>query len=577
MRDGTRIAVDLYLPEDLKQAERIPGMLHQTRYWRSVRLRWPATWFVDDLDAQGAFGELKRKFILNGYAWVDVDARGSGASFGHRPYEWSPDEVRDGAEIVDWIIRQPWSNGKVGTMGVSYGGTAAEFLLVNKHPAVKAAAPMFSLFDIYTDNTFPGGIHHINFTEKWAQVNNALDRNTLPGLGWWQKLWVKGVRPVDQEDGDRLLSTAILDHAANWDVHQSALRATFRDDTVYSSLSGTIDTFSPHTFVKEVDASAAAVYSYSGWFDGGYQHGAIKRYLTLTNPNNKLIIGPWNHGGQQNISPYAAVPVHENYIDATFDHAGELLKFFDYHLKGNNTGIKDEKPVHYFTMGEERWKATDTWPPKATIVHYYFTKNKSLSETRPFDASAWDTLGVDSTVGTGKLTRWSTLLGGVVLYEKEHARDSSLLYFTTSPLAEAVEVTGHPIVTLHLRSTATDGLFFVYLQDVDEKGRVWYVTEGMLRALHRKSSNDGSPYRQVVPYRSFKRSNAMPLQPGEIATLTFDLLPTSYQFKKEHSIRIAIACADKDNFKIIPEQIPTVEIYRDSVHASGIDLPVVKN
>ena len=68
----------------------------------------------------------------------------------------------------------------------------------------------------------------------------------------------------------------------------------------------------------------------------------------------------------------------------------------------------------------------------------------------------------------------------------------------------------------------------------------------MLRALHRNSSNDGAPYRQVTPYRSFKRSNAMLLQPGEIATLTFDLLPTPYQFKKEHSIRIAIACADKD-------------------------------
>ena|SRR5215469_2784802 len=68
----------------------------------------------------------RKLFLAQGYAWLDVDVRGTGASFGHRAYPWSPDEIRDGAEVIDWIVRQPWSNGKVGAIGTSYDGGAAD-------------------------------------------------------------------------------------------------------------------------------------------------------------------------------------------------------------------------------------------------------------------------------------------------------------------------------------------------------------------------------------------------------------------------------------------------------------------
>jgi len=124
MSDGTELAVDLHLPRDLEAGQRIPTILHQTRYWRSLDIRFPFDRFVD-----GRFllwGSYRRYFVSRGYAWVDVDVRGTGASFGTWEHSYWEREVADGAEVVDWIVAQPWSGGKIGAWGVSYAGGAAE-------------------------------------------------------------------------------------------------------------------------------------------------------------------------------------------------------------------------------------------------------------------------------------------------------------------------------------------------------------------------------------------------------------------------------------------------------------------
>ncbi len=136
--------------------------------------------------------------MTRGYAYVIVDVRGSGASFGSRRGELVPLEARDGKDVVDWIVSHPWSDGKVGATGVSYVGTTAELLLVNRHPAVKAIVPQFSLFDGYPDIFFSGGVPHTWFIENWAQAIIAMDRNEIPEQ---QRKQIVGVRPVD-EDSD---------------------------------------------------------------------------------------------------------------------------------------------------------------------------------------------------------------------------------------------------------------------------------------------------------------------------------------------------------------------------------------
>ncbi|RJP15303.1 MAG: CocE/NonD family hydrolase [Candidatus Abyssobacteria bacterium SURF_5] len=570
MRDGVKIAVDLHLPKGLPDGEKIPTIIYQTRYIRSLEYRWPFSLLI------GTPNEVTRSqkfFTSYGYAWVSVDARGSGASFGSWPYPYAPDEIKDGAEIVDWIIRQPWSDGKVGTFGTSYTGSTSEFLLVNNHPAVKAAAPRFSLFDGYTDIAFPGGIHQTWFTEKWAAGNLAIDTNTITDkFGLKVRMMVRGIKPVDKDKDRSLLAAAIKDHEHNGNVHTEALGITFRDD-VGPSGTGTADSFSAHVYLDKIESSGAAVYCYSGWYDGAYQHSAIKRYLSISNPT-KLIIGPWDHGGRQGISPWGSEKPE-------FNHDIKMLRFFDYHLKGIDNGIMREKPIYYFTMGEEKWKWADAWPlPNQETRRLYLSAGNGLAEDRPTDGNGRDEYTVDYTAGTGSAARWNSLTGprGDVHfgYPNRTEEDKKLLCYTSAPLAEEMEVTGHPIVTLYVTSTESDGNFLVYLEDVSPDGHVTYVTEGQLRAIHRKVSDAEPPYRLVVPYHTFKREDAMPLVPGEVAELQFDLLPTSYLYKKGHSIRIAIAGADADHFALLKsDPPPALQFQRNEAYASAIDLPVI--
>ena len=372
MRDGVKIAVDLYLPTNLGLEQQIPTILHQTRYWRAIEYRWLISLFKDDRP-RGVIGNYAERFLQQGYAWVDVDVRGSGASFGTRPIAYSPAEIQDGAEIADWIIVQHWSNGKIGAMGISYSGATAEMLLVNQHPAVKAIAPMFAGFDLYSEIAFPGGIHLNWFTETWSYINNRLDHNELPFAGWMGNLFVRGVRPVDGDTNYQLLTMAVQEHEVNWSPFKEASGLTFRDDPPPSRQAPTIDALSTQTFAKEIEKSGAAIYSYSGWFDGGYALAAVKRHLHYKNPDNKLILGPWDHGGKRQISPYAIGP-------AQFDHAKELIRFFDQHLKDIQTETHDEPPIQYYTMGAERWNTSTQWPPPSSTTQLYFHTNNQLSE-----------------------------------------------------------------------------------------------------------------------------------------------------------------------------------------------------
>jgi putative CocE/NonD family hydrolase len=134
------------------------------------------------------------------------------------------------------------------------------------------------------------------------------------------------------------------------------------------------------------------------------------------------------------------------------------------------------------------------------------------------------------------------------------------------------------VITLEVASTHKDGNFIVYLEDVSPDGRVTYVTEGQLRALHRKLSNETPPYRTTYPYRTFARKDALPLVPGRLATLTFQLQATSVLFTAGHRVRIALAGADKGTFLRIPSADQgdvTLHVARGGSSSSFIDLPVV--
>ena len=558
MRDGVRIAADLYLPKDLRAGDKLPTILSQTRYWRAL-----------DLGGRPYLADEIERIVEHGYALIRLDVRGSGASFGSIPYPWSPDEVRDGAEVVDWIIKQPWSSGKVGAAGGSYEGTTAEFLLTTKHPNVLAIAPMFALFDVYADVAFPGGIQLEWFTRTWQRGNRIMDLDRPQDYAWWAPIFTRGVMPVDADPDRVLLRRAVREHAHNIDVHQAAGRLTFRDDASDQGFSP--DRFSPFSFIAELRASGKPIYNYSGWMDAGYANAAVKRWLTVRNPGSRLLLGPWQHGGGDQYRPFAKP------VKAKFDHIGEVLRFFDYYLQDINTGIAAEPPVRYFTLVDDAWKSAAAWPPPSTPTSFYLREGHALDLTPGHD-EAFDEYRVDLTAGAGGKARWNALAIDVaVQYPDRAAQDRKLLCYNSGPLPGDVEVTGHPYVSLFASSTATDGAFFVYLEDVNEHGDVCCVTEGELRALHRRLSDQPPPYRLPVPfYHTFRRADAQLLTPGETAELRFELLPVSYVFKKGHAIRVAIAGADADHFLVFPSDPPTIRLHRGGGHASCVVLPVVK-
>jgi len=163
MRDGVEVAVDIWLPPDLRAGMRVPVLLETTRYWPAYRPGWLFRVLValhlkrpDNL----LYPELLY-FSRHGFAVIIADARGSGASGGDRITELSPDEITDLGELIDWAARQPWSNGRVGTFGVSYLGNTAELAAVSNHPALRAVATFYNDFDMILGLARLGGVYDV--------------------------------------------------------------------------------------------------------------------------------------------------------------------------------------------------------------------------------------------------------------------------------------------------------------------------------------------------------------------------------------------------------------------------------
>lgn len=570
MRDGVKLAVNVTLPDGLEPGDKIPAIIYQTRYWRGAQFKWPFVGILTNFS--GKTGKLMKEVILRGYALIAVDVRGSGASMGNQPYPWTENEVQDGYEIVDWAVKQPWCNGKVGSAGISYSGTTAEFLATTQHPAIKAVVPMFSLYDVYDDISVPGGVQLEYFTSNWGAANTALDNNKLPGKDPLAKMAVAGVQPVKGER--KMLKEAVKAHQANLNVNDGVRTIVFRDDISTVDKITSPDKFSPHKKSAKIDDAGIAVYSISGYYDGNYQHAAVKRFLSLKNPANKLMLGPWEHGGWMNCSPHNPGP-------AAFNKASEILKFFDYHLKGIDNGIQNEPRVFYYTLGEEKWKSSHVWPPaNAQYRSYYFQPDKGLATAKPNAVEAFTPYAIDSTFGTGVYARWRSLLGQLktpYAYYDWNERSQTLPHFSSPVLTENVEVTGHPVIHLYVSSTATDGGFFAYLEDIDENGKATYVTEGQLRGLQRAVGVSPRPHTDVerIPYHSYLRKDGQALVPGRIEHIAFDLYPVSYLFKKGHRIRISVSGGDKDHFKAVVTQ-GEWKIQHNAEYASYVELPIVK-
>ena len=161
-----------------------------------------------------------------------------------------------------------------------------------------------------------------------------------------------------------------------------------------------------------------------------------------------------------------------------------------------------------------------------------------------------------------------------MVYPDMTANDVKSLTYTTAPLDRDVTVVGHPVVTLFVTSTATDGDFHALLEEVDADGVSHYISEGMLRVSHRNTTS--APWDNLgLPYQRSFEGDLDPLAPGEVAKLEFDLQPTAMLFNAGNRIRVTIMGADKDNTEEPPGGTPTIRLLRSKEHPSRIELPVL--
>jgi len=568
MHDGVRLAVDVYLPEGAARADRVPAIAILTPYYRRFKVTGAGAEPAPNIAIYRDF------FVPRGYALVTVDVRGCGASFGTRDCFRSPREREDHREIADWIVAQPWSNGIIGSTGISYLGAAACFLASTGHPAVKAVAPLCAVHDTYADHVFPGGIKCTTVTENYDALVQALDldlRDKLTPYPYFNDSRYAGPAPVDEDGDGALVAAAIDEHHGSFKMRDLAPEFAFREEAASHDPALHSGAFSPHWYLAEVPGQVH-IYSVSGWYDGSaFANGSIARFLSNPGADNRLLLGPWDHGARTNGSPFRDGPPQPQ-----FPVLAEVLRFFDEHLAGMDTGIRKEAPVHFHTVREEKWQAAQTWPPHPATTRLYLGEGGSLAAQAPGETSIAD-YKASFTTRTGQNSRFERLgaLAVTDYYPDWNGREDGMLTFATEPFAEATELSGHAVVQLNVSTSEHDAGLFAYISEVDADGRSWFVTEGLLRLLHRAEATPPASYNVPWPWRSFRREHARHMQPGVAETVRFALLPISWTMRPGSRLRVAIAGGDADHFaQVTHGRPPQLKFTLGGANASFIELPL---
>jgi putative CocE/NonD family hydrolase len=570
VRDGTRLAVDIYRPAvgGKPVPDPLPVIWTFTPYRRSFKL--PNGRLITQLEMMSWLETA----LKHGYVIAAADVRGGGASFGISSGAFEPEEASDAYDLVEWLAAQPWSTGKVGMSGISYQGITQLLAASAAPPHLTAIMPDMVMFDLYSFG-YPGGVFQDDFIAEWSNLVKQVDI-LVPAA------------PVDEDPQGKLLAQALEEHKKNVYPIETTAQGKFRDAVDPLSQERPYLDQGPQSYLPGIHekGSTIGIYLVAGWFDM-WPRDMFVWFNNLPNPK-KIIIPPWSHSHDFAAGWKDTVPPLAGFVPK-FDYDAELIRWYDYWLKGIDNGIMTEPPIRYFTMGateKEAWRDTRQWPlPEERPSLYYLQAGPSgsirsvndggLAEKAPGGDTGQDDYLADYTTSTGPATRWHNGRGGNFNYPDMAANDAKGLTYTTPPLKAAIEVTGHPVVHLWVSSTADDGDFFAYLEEVDETGVSRYLTEGVLRASHRKLAPPPFSYMNLPYHRSYAEDVA-PLPAGQPVELVFDLHPTSNIFDAGHRIRLTITCADQTSFETpVLSPAPRVTVHRNSRFASYVQLPVI--
>ncbi len=570
MRDDVLIAIDVWLPEGHAKREEVPALINPTRFWRALELGMGVRiqiglGMVNDREA---VPPRVQRLNEAGFAVVVVDTRGSGASFGERPIEWSPDEIEDLREVTEWIQSQPWSDGRVGGYGAAYEANALELLMESHPDLLHAAAIEFHDYDPQGGLLQPGGVFNRALAELQDEFLKRRDENWIcEGLQCLLvRLFIKGVKPVDGDEGAALLEQALAARQpVPWLKGLEAIE--FRDDE-FAESGYTLADISPAHRLDSKKPPTTPVLIRAGWLDAGAARGALARFEASPQPQ-ELWIAPFSRLGGFDTDPFEAA---DRQIEPTPEEQfAYTVEFLEKRFAENPEPAR--RIIRYRPLGGEAWLETDVWPPSDLELRTLFLADENqLVAEEPTGSVDPDEYVVDFTTTTGAENRWSSPLGLDIVYRDRTVDDKKLSIHTSEPLEKALQITGEPLLTVSLASTTAEGALHAYLEAVSPSGKVVYLTEGILRFDWRTDS----PLGNAAPSDSEgRRADAAPLKPGAVATLRVSMFATAAEIPAGYRIRVALAGHDASVFDRYPKEgDPVWTIYNSATHPSKIVLPV---
>jgi putative CocE/NonD family hydrolase len=456
LKDGTRLAARIWLPQDAEQ-DPVPAILEYLPYRKR-----DGTYERDSLTHPYLAG--------HGYAGVRVDIRGSGESEGLLSDEYARQEQLDALEIIAWLAEQLWCNGAVGMMGISWGGFNGLQVAALRPPALKAIVTICSTDDRYSDDVhYMGGAKLAEAGFGWAAFFfGAMCHPPDPELVGerWRAMWL-----------ERLENVPLFPET--WIRHQRR------------------DAYWRHGSVcEDFAAIQCPVYAVGGWTDG--YTNAIPRLLRHLAVPRKGLIGPWAHA-----YPHFALPGPQ------IGFLQDMLRWWDHWLKDQDTGVMDEpmlrawmtdsvQPAPYHETLPGRWIAETAWPSAPHQPLRLFLTDKGLSRTSaPLAPRA---LCTPQTVGK-QAGSWCPFGRAADQAGDQREDDERSLVFETAPLAEPVEILGAPVATLEVASDRPVASLAVRLCDVHPSGESLRVSFGILNLTHRDSHATPSPLMPGLRYQ----------------------------------------------------------------------------
>jgi putative CocE/NonD family hydrolase len=547
MRDGVVLRADLLLPS---ADGKFPVLIYRTPYGKDNA---PKEWTTFN------------KAVARGYAVVVEDVRGRYASDGE--FDAYKNEGRDGFDTIEWAAAEPWSNGVVGTFGLSYPGAVQWLAAVENPPHLKAMIPAMT-FSTPRNFFYSGGVFDGSWID-WIWFNIAPDirkRKNLTGPKTYRE-----AAAAWKTEHERL--QLFLPFADLPDFKQIA---PFYYDWLAHPPS---DPWWDWTELRDkYDRVHCAVLNISGWYDEAYgPDGATTNFNGLLaarkgekNPRTQTIIGAWTHGelertkaGDIDFGP-----------DAKVDYDEIILRWMDHYLKGTENGVEREKPVRIFVMGENKWRYEDSWPLLRAVKSEYALGNDADSRIGKLVKKE----SADSKVAFSEFTS-DPAHPLTDPYSQFGARDykalagsENVLVFDTQQFATDTEVTGPIQATIYASADVVDFDLWVRVLDVWPDGRAFNLMSPGLDVL-RASYRNGSLKPEL-------------LEPGKVYKLTLDRLLTSNVFKKGHRLRVQISGAFFPHFS---RNLQTgeseishsstrqahIRIYHDKDNPSTITLPVI--